>query len=81
MTSKRMPGAFLALIMIFCSCGCTRYYRVTDPASGKAYHTTKVDRSRRGFVRFEDARSGAEVTLQASEIQRISKYEFDRDTH
>jgi len=61
--------------------GCARYYRVTDPASGKAYHTTEIDRSRRGFIEFEDAKSGDRVTLQSSEVKKITKYEFERDTH
>jgi hypothetical protein len=73
-------GVVLILFLISLS-GCTRYYRVIDPASGKTYNTTKIDRSRRGFVKFEDAKSGSEVTLQSSEIRKISKYEFDRDTH
>ena len=54
--------------------GCTNYYKVTDPASGRTYYTTEVERERRSTtIQFKDAKSGSEVTLPASEIKEISK--------
>jgi hypothetical protein len=57
--------------------GCTTYYRVTDPASGKAYYTTKVDDAgKAGAVKIKDDRTGSSVTLQSSEVKEISEDEY-----
>jgi hypothetical protein len=57
--------------------GCTTYYRVIDPASGKAYYTTKVDDAgRAGAVKIKDEKTGSMVTLQSSEVKEISEDEF-----
>ncbi len=56
--------------------GCVSYQKVTDPASGNVYYATKVKKQRGGAVTFTDKRTGAEVTLQSSEIQKISGKEF-----
>ena len=55
---------------------CATYYKVKDPQSGSIYYTQKVKREG-GAVMFKDARSGAEVTIQNSEILEISGKEFD----
>ena len=58
--------------------GCTNYYRVMDPASGKAYYTTKVkDAGGAGAVKFKDAKTGSLVTLQSSEIKEIPAEDFE----
>lgn len=58
--------------------GCTSYYRVSDPSSGKAYYTTKVDEAgKAGAVKFKDEKSGSTVTLQSSEVKEISSDEFN----
>ena len=57
--------------------GCTTYYRVTDPASGKAYYTTKVDDAgKAGAVKIKDEKTGSTVTLQSSEVKEISEDEY-----
>ena len=57
--------------------GCTSYYRVTDPASGKAYYTTKVgEAGRAGAVKIKDDKSGSTVTLQSSEVKEITEEEY-----
>jgi hypothetical protein len=56
--------------------GCTNYYRVTDPRTGKAYYTTKVDASKGGAVKIKDEKTGSMVTLQSSEVKEISKDEY-----
>ncbi len=67
-------------IIVLASCvvlvGCATYRAVTDPTSGKVYYTTKVKKQRSGVVTFTDARTGAKVTLQSSEIQKISMKEY-----
>jgi hypothetical protein len=58
--------------------GCSSYYRVTDPASGKTYYTTKVDNAgRAGAVKIKDAKTGSMVTLQSSEVKEISEEEYE----
>jgi len=58
--------------------GCTNYYRVTDPASGKNYYTTEVkDAGKSGAVKIKDDRSGSMVTLQSSEVKEITSEEYE----
>lgn len=58
------------LVLIMAVTGCTNYYRVTDPASGKTYYTTKIDNAgRAGAVKIKDERTGSVVTLQSSEVK------------
>jgi hypothetical protein len=57
--------------------GCTNYYRVTDPTTGKAYYTTKVgDAGKGGAIKIKDEKTGSIVTLQSSEVKEISKAEY-----
>jgi hypothetical protein len=58
--------------------GCSStYYKVTDPHSGNAYYTEKVDTLvGTGAVKVKDARSGSVVTLQSSEVKEISEKEY-----
>lgn len=57
--------------------GCSHYYKVNDPAGNKEYYTKDIDRSRGGAVKIKDARTGAVVTLQSSEVKEISAEEYD----
>ncbi|CAI4032088.1 exported protein of unknown function [Nitrospira tepida] len=57
--------------------GCTNYYRVTDPASGKSYYSTEVkETGKGGAVKIKDAKTGSTVTLQSSEVKEISEEEY-----
>jgi hypothetical protein len=50
---------------------------VTDPHSGTAYFTEKVDTlAGTGAVKVKDARTGSLVTLQSSEVKEISEKEY-----
>ena len=60
--------------------GCTSYYAVTDPATGKTFYTDKVDKQNGGAVSLKDAKSGDTVTLQNSAIRQIDKSQFDAAT-
>jgi len=55
---------------------CATYYKVRDPATGNIYYTEKVKRETGGAAAFKDARSGAEVTIQNSEVTEITKGEY-----
>jgi hypothetical protein len=58
--------------------GCSSHYRVTDPASGKTYYTTKINEAgRAGAVKIKDEKTGSTVTLQSSEVKEISAEEFE----
>jgi hypothetical protein len=59
--------------------GCAdNHYRVTDPTSGKAYYTTEVsDTGKGGAVKIKDAKTGSTVTLQSSEVKKISEGEYE----
>ena len=58
--------------------GCSSHYRVTDPASGKTYYTTKInDAGRAGAVKIKDEKTGSTVTLQSSEVKEISEEEYE----
>jgi len=60
--------------------GCASYYAVTDPKTGRQYYTTEWETARGGTTRFTDAKSGAIVTIQESEIREISQKEFQTGT-
>ena len=53
--------------------GCTTYYKVSDPGTGRAYYTTKIKEHRSsGGISFEDMGTGAQVTMQNSVVQKVS---------
>jgi hypothetical protein len=68
-----------ALAIASVTAGCTTYYRVTDPASGRKYYTDEVKRSN-GSARFKDHVTGAEVNLPASEVLEVKEDEYKKAT-
>jgi len=67
--------------LLLCLSGCGSYYQVRDPAGRADYYTTDIDEvGLGGAIKFKDARSGAVVTLQSSEVKQISKEEFAKAT-
>ena len=77
---RQLHRCVLAALVSLMVAGCATYYTVTDPASGKSFYTTKVDRALSGAVSFKDAVSGSEVTLQSSEVLKIPGGEFEQAT-
>lgn len=57
--------------------GCTNYYRVTDPSSGRVYYTTALQQRGGGAATFKNAGTGNSVTVQNSEVETISKEKFE----
>jgi hypothetical protein len=57
--------------------GCTSYYKVTDPTTGKIYYTTELKSKSSGATTLKDARTGDAVVLQNSEVDKINKEEFE----
>lgn len=76
-SSARATLLASALLFALVVPACTSYYKVTDPNSGKAYYTTDIDHPKHdSAVQFKDEKTQAEVTLQSSEIHKISKDEY-----
>ena len=75
MLKRFAPLCLLAVFMLVA--GCTDYYKIVDPASGKAYYTNDYDDKRNGAVTFKDAATGSRVTIQNSEVTEISKEAFE----
>lgn len=74
---KHLITALMVVGLTVQVAGCTTYYRVTDPGSGKTYYTTKVDDvGRGGAVKIKDDKTGGMVTLQSSEVKEISQEEY-----
>ena len=57
--------------------GCSDHYRVTDPTSGKVYYTQDIHEDRGGAVKLKDERTGSTVTLQNTEVAKISEDEYE----
>ncbi|MFI5402517.1 MAG: hypothetical protein ACHQ1G_06235 [Planctomycetota bacterium] len=71
-----MKRTALVLAVLALCLGCSRRYRVTDPASGAVYYTRDVDKRDSGAAEFTDAKTKANVTLVSSVVVRITKEEF-----
>ncbi len=55
--------------------GCTTYYSVTDPTTGKTYYTTDYKEDD-GSVHFTDAATEARVNINNSEVREITKDQY-----
>ena len=71
---------FLILIICFFAVGCTTYYKIIDPTKHKIYYTTKINKEKSGAITFQGGRTGNEVTLQSSEVEKVSKDQFNLGT-
>ena len=71
---RKLTVAVVLAVALFT--GCTKYYEVKDPGSGKSYYSTRVTQRQSGSVVLVDAKTGAKVTLQGSEVTQISKERF-----
>ena len=79
--SMKRFSAIVLLASFVTLVGCATYHKVTDPTSGKVYYTKKIKKEKRGgTVTFTDDRTGAKVTLQSSEVQKIPKKEYKEGT-
>jgi hypothetical protein len=74
---SRLLASISVLAMVV---GCGSYYRVTDPASKNIYYTDEIDQIKGGAVKFRDAKTGSDVTLQSSEVKEIKSEEFEEVT-
>ena len=74
MTTQLIRGLVIGVLSLVVA-GCSNYYRVTDPGSGKTYYTTSID-ERGGRLKFKDGRSGSTVTLNSAEVSEISEADY-----
>jgi hypothetical protein len=65
------------LFAMACATGCATYYQVHDPTTGKDYYTTDLRQMDSGATTLKDARTGNEVSVQNSEVKKITKEEFE----
>ena len=69
---------FLILMLCLFAVGCTKYYKVTKPGTDNTYYTTKIKRTKSGSIKIKDEATGKTVTLQSSEIEKITENQFDQ---
>ena len=69
----------IAGILALAVAGCSSYYKIADPASGKIYYSNEIQKES-GSIEFKDANSGSTVTIQNSEVTEISQEEFKANT-
>lgn len=75
--SIRQVGLVVSACAALVVAGCSTYYKAVDPQSGREYYTKEIDDVKGGAVKLKDARSGAVITLQSSEVKEISEKEFE----
>jgi hypothetical protein len=75
---KMKKLVLLGALCLFVLAACGGYWMVTDPTSKNVYYTEEVKeaKGKGGAVKFIDAKTGSEVTLQSSEVKEVSKDEF-----
>ena len=71
-----MKRALCGVLVLLVLAGCGGYLQVIDPASKNIYYTEEVNETKGGAVKFIDAKTGSQVTLQNSEVKEISGEEF-----
>jgi hypothetical protein len=73
--SVRTPMIAGLCVLSLMTAGCSNYYRVTDPGSGKTYYTTDID-DRSGRLKFKDDRTRNTVVLHSAELSELSEEEY-----
>ena len=58
--------------------GCSSCYTVSDPTTKKVYYTKKLDHKRSGAVEFKDGMTGQKITIQNSEVKKISHSDYNK---
>ena len=71
----------MMVIGLFCLVGCTSYYKVSDPATGKSYYTTDLKEQKGGAATLKDGRTGDKVTIQSSEVSKVTKEQYEAAIH
>jgi len=72
---KRIMGLALGFLLLF-GCGGKTYWMVNDPHTKTVYYTEGLDKLSSGAVTFTDAQTGKMVSIQNSEVKKITEDEF-----
>jgi hypothetical protein len=72
---KKLMGLALGFLLLF-GCAGKTYWMVNDPYTRNVYYTEKLDKLTSGAVAFTDAQTGKEVSIQNSEVKKITEEEF-----
>jgi hypothetical protein len=67
-----------ACTALLAGCSGGSYYMVRQPGAATPYYTTGIERAGNYAVQFKDGRTGSEVSLQNSEVAKISKEDYTR---
>ena len=73
---KRLIGLVLGLSLLIGCGGGAKYWMVTDPSTNNIYYTQEVDNLSSGAVKFTNAQTGNTVSIQNSEVKKITEEEF-----
>jgi hypothetical protein len=76
LTNRNMTACALLACLVAAG-GCSKYYQVRDPQTGRTYYSSDVNKRSGGAVTLKDAKSGAEVTVQNSEVREIDKRRYE----
>ena len=72
---KGLMGLALGFFLLF-GCGGKTYWMVNDPYTKAVYYTEGLDKLSSGAVTFTDAQTGKEVSIQNSEVKKVTEAEF-----
>ncbi len=79
MKKSAQQGALVAGLcigLLFAGCTSPSFYRVTDLQSGKDYYIQELDHLASGAVVLNDTRTDSVITLQSSQVKKISSDEY-----
>ncbi|MCK9196151.1 MAG: YgdI/YgdR family lipoprotein [Syntrophales bacterium] len=75
----RLVSLVVSCLILLAISGCGSYYKITEPTSKNVYYSTEFEKTKTGSIAFKDAKTGAIVTIQNSEIKEISRGTFDEE--
>jgi len=76
----RSISLVVSCLILLAISGCGSYYKITDPTSKNVYYSKDYEKSKTtGGLAFKDAKTGAIVTIQNSEIKEISRETYDEE--
>jgi hypothetical protein len=75
--SITMGMCFILCALLIGGGGCSNYYKVRDPQTGRVYYTDNLKERNGGAVTLKDGKTGDEVTIQNSEVQKINKDRYE----
>src|SRR5262245_10812260 len=73
---RKVMGALMYGLIISVT-GCSHYYRVGDPGTGRTYYTKQIHDEGEGAVKFKDERMDSIVRLQSAEVATISEETYE----